>query len=57
MNTPITKPWFVPSSMPRSIFNGHVGFGSRDPAETLERLRAALDRAELIPSLNRMNPQ
>jgi hypothetical protein len=33
----------------------HVGFGSRDSARALERLRAVLDRAELIHALNRMN--
>ena len=39
----------------RSILSEYVGFGSRDSARTLERLRAVLDRAELIHALNRMN--
>ena len=39
----------------RSILSEHVGFGSRDSGRTLERLRAVLDRAELIHALNRMS--
>ena len=39
----------------RFILSEHVGFGSRDSAQALERLRAILDRAELIHALNRMN--
>ena len=39
----------------RSILSEQVGFGSRDSGRTLERLRAVLDRAELIHALNRMN--
>jgi hypothetical protein len=39
----------------RSILSEHLSFGSRDSARALERLRAVLDRAELIHALNRMN--
>jgi hypothetical protein len=39
----------------RSILSEHLAFGSRDSARALERLRAVLDRAELIHALNRMN--
>ena len=39
----------------RFILSEHVGFGSRNSAQALERLRAILDRAELIHALNRMN--
>jgi uncharacterized membrane protein YccC len=39
----------------RSILSEHLAFGSRDSARRLERLRAVLDRAELIHALNRMN--
>ncbi len=38
----------------RFILGEHVGFGSRGSAQALERLRAILDRAELIHALNRM---
>ena len=38
----------------RSILSEHVAFGSRESAQALERLRAVLDRAELIHALNRM---
>ena len=39
----------------RTILGEHLAFGSRDSAQALERLRAVLDRAELIHALNRMN--
>ena len=39
----------------RTILGEHLAFGSRDSARALERLRAVLDRAELIHALNRMN--
>ena len=39
----------------RSILSEHVGLGSPDSARALGRLRAVLDRAELIHALNRMN--
>ena len=39
----------------RYILGEHVAFGSGDSAQALERLRAVLDRAELIHALNRMN--
>ena len=39
----------------RSILGEHVAFGSRDPAQALERLRAVLEIAELIQPHNRMN--
>ena len=39
----------------RFILSEHLAFGSCDSAQALERLRAVLDRAELIHALNRMN--
>jgi hypothetical protein len=47
MNTPIKTPCFVLQDA-RSILSDHFAFGSGDPAQVLERLRAVLDRAELI---------
>ena len=55
MNTPDHNTLLRAVMDARSILSEHVGFGSRDSARALERLRAVLDRAELIHALNRMN--
>ena len=56
MNTPDQDTLFRAVMDARSILSEQdVGFGSRDSAQALERLRAVLDRDELIHALNRMN--
>ena len=55
MNTPDQDTLFRAVVDARSILSDHFAFGSRDSAQVLERLRAVLDRAELIHALNRMN--
>ena len=54
MNTP-DHDTLVRAVDARSILSEHIAFGSGDSARALERLRAVLDRAELIHALNRMN--
>jgi hypothetical protein len=55
MNTPDQDTLFRVVVDARSILSDHFAFGSCDSAQALERLRAVLDRAELIHALNRMN--
>ena len=56
MNTPDQDTLFRTVIDARSILSEQdVGFGSRDSAQALERLRAVLDRDELIHALDRMN--
>ena len=55
MNTPDQVALFRAVVDARSILSEHFAFGSRDSARALERLRAVLDRTELIHALNRMN--
>jgi hypothetical protein len=55
MNTPDPRHLGFAVVDARSILSEHVAFGSRNPAQALERLWAVLDRAELIHALNRMN--
>ena len=55
MNTPDQDTLFRTVVDARSILSEHFAFGSHDSARALERLRAVLDRAELIHALNRMN--
>jgi hypothetical protein len=47
-------PWFVPSSM-LAASSANILPSDHEIRLTLERLRAVLDRAELIHALNRMN--
>ena len=54
-NTPDQDTLFRAVVDARSILSDHFAFGSRDSAQALERLRAVLDRAELIHAINRMN--